>query len=336
MKRQDVSQLMAKGSYEGKPLKGILEETNISWVILSGRHAFKIKKDIKLSFLDYSTLALRKKYCKKEFDLNQRFSSIYLSVQPIIYLNGKWTIGEGVGEIMDYAVCMRRMQADKRMDVLLTHDKVDPSRISLLAKQVAMVHQTAEIIDQEFNPDKAKDLFNDLNSVQEVVLKEFGTVFSDIIPKLISFSDDFLERHAKRFSERSKGGFIRDLHGDLHSGNVFLYKKPVLFDCIEFSDAFRQIDILYEIAFICMDLEFFGRKDLSDLFLDEYDTILTCFPKEADKEIFLYFKCLRANVRAKVFLLNSKSEPDQKKKTLELSKARKYLELALSYQEQLK
>ncbi len=335
MNRQEVNQLLAQGIYEGKPIQGILEETNISWVILSRSHAFKIKKEIKLSFLDYSTLDLRKKFCEKELELNRRFSSIYLSVGPIIYHNGRFTIGGEVGEIVDYAVCMKRMREDKRLDVLLTQGKVDPLRISLLAKQVAKFHQSAQIIEYEYNQEQAKELFNDLNSVQNVVLQEFGNDFSEVIPGLISFSNNFLKKHVRRFVERSRLGFIRDLHGDLHSGNIFLYKNPVIFDCIEFQDAFRQIDILYEIAFLCMDLEFFDRKDLSDLFLDTYGSILTCFPKEEDKGIFLYFKCLRANVRAKVFLLNSKFEPDEGKKVQELAKGKKYLDLALRYQKEL-
>ncbi|MDG1277114.1 MAG: hypothetical protein P8O16_07515 [Algoriphagus sp.] len=335
MNRQEVRQLMVEGIYQGKPIKGVLEETNISWVILSRRHAFKIKKDIKLSFLDYSTLELRKKNCEKELELNKRFSSIYLSVQPVTYFNEQFVIGDGTGKIVDYVVCMKRMRGDKRMDALLAQNKVDPSRISLLAKQVAEFHQTAEIIDSEFIQKQARELFNDLITVQEVVLQEFETDFSEVIPRLISFSDDFLKRHAGRFGERNKQGFKRDVHGDLHSGNIFLYKSPVIFDCIEFQDAFRQIDILYEIAFLCMDLEFFGRKDLSDLFLDAYDAILTSFPKEVDKEIFLYFKSLRANVRAKVFLLNSQSEPNPEKKAQKLAKGKKYLELALSYQVEL-
>lgn len=326
---------MAKGIYEGKPIKGELEETNISWVILSRDHAFKIKKDIKLSFLDYSTLDLRKKYCEKELKLNRRFSSIYLSVEPVTYFKEQYIIGHGKGEIVDYVVCMKRMREDKRMDVLLTRNKVDLKRISLLAHQVAKFHENAEIIENDFIQEQARELFNDLNSTQEVVLQEFETNFSDVIPELISFSDDFLKRHTGRFEERSRQGYKRDVHGDLHSGNIFLYRNPAIFDCIEFQDAFRQIDVLYEIAFLCMDLEFFGRKDLSNLFLDAYNAILNCFPKEEDKEIFLYFKCLRANIRAKVYLLNSKSEPDSEKKAKELVKGKQYLELALSYKEEL-
>ena len=336
MKRQEVSELEKNGFFEGNPIQGKLEETNISWVILGRKHAFKIKKDIKLSFLDYSTLALRKKYCEKELELNRRFSPIYLSVQPIVHLNGQWSVGDGPGEIKDYAVCMKRMRSDKRMDVLLKQNKVNPKSIDLLAKQVAKFHQTAEIIDIDFDPKKAKEIFNDLNSVQDVVSKEFGPAYLDAIPKLISFSNHFLEKHENRLLQRSKEGFKRDVHGDLHSGNIFLYKNPVLFDCIEFEDDFRQIDILYEIAFLCMDLEFFGREDLSVMFLEAYNDILTCFPKEEDQAIFGYFKCLRATIRAKVFLLNSKSEPDPEKKNQELAKGKKYLDLGVEYQENLR
>lgn len=335
MERDEVRQLMALGNFEGRPFNGVLEETNISWVILSGKHAFKIKKNIKLSFLDYSTLALRKKYCEKELELNRRFSPIYLSVQPIIFLKGNWTIGEGEGETRDYAVCMKRMRSGKRMDVLLKKSEVSPGSISLLANQIARFHKTAETIKKVYSLEQAKGIFNDLKSVQEVVAKEFGKSYVRVIPDLISLSDQFLETYSKRLNERAVEGYIRDVHGDLHSGNIFLYKNPILFDCIEFEDAFRQIDILYEIAFLCMDLEFYGRKDLSELFLGMYDRILTCFPKAEDEAIFLYYKCLRANVRAKVFLLNSKSEPDPEKKAKDLAKGKKYLDLAVSYQQKL-
>lgn len=326
---------MAKGTFEGRPINGVLEETNISWVILSRSHAFKIKKNIKLSFLDYSTLELRKKYCEKELELNSRFSDIYLSVQPIIYFQGNWNIGEGEGEVKDYVVCMKRMQGKKRMDVLLRQNKVNPSSISLLANQVAEFHKKAEIIIKDHNQEQAKRIFNDLTSVQEVVSKEFGRDYLEVIPQLISWSDRFLETHGKRLLHRSREGFIRDVHGDLHSGNIFIYKKPVLFDGIEFEDAFRQIDILYEIAFLCMDLEFYGRNDLSDLFLEAYNKALTCFPMEEDKSIFHYYKCLRANIRAKVFLLNSLSEPDPEKKAHDQEKGKKYLDLAMEYHRNL-
>ena len=326
---------MSKGTFEGEPIQGFLEETNISWVILGRNYAFKIKKNIKLSFLDYSTLELRKKYCEKELELNRRFSPIYLSVQPILFLSDNWSIGDGQGEVKDYVVCMRRMRSGKRMDVLLKQNKVNPISISLIARQTAKFHKKAEIIAKDHHYEQARVIFNDLTTVQEVVSKEFGPDYVDVIARLNAWSDCFLKKHDKRLLQRSREGFIRDVHGDLHSGNIFIYKKPVLFDCIEFKDAFRQIDILYEIAFLCMDLEFYGRNDLSELFLETYDRILTCFPKAEDEEIFLYYKCLRANVRAKVFLLNSKSEPGHEKRAKDLAKGKKYLDLAVFYQQKL-
>ena len=204
-----------------------------------------------------------------------------------------------------------------------------------MANQIAGFHTTAKTIGKVHNHEQAKGIFNDLNSVQESLVQEFGKGYANVIPDLISFSDQFLETQSQRLKERTEEGYIRDVHGDLHSGNIFLYKIPILFDCIEFEDDFRQIDILYEIAFLCMDLEFYGRKDFSELFLKTYNKILTCFPKTEDESIFLYYKCLRANIRAKVFLLNSKAESDPDKRSKELEKGKKYLDLAVYYQQNL-
>jgi uncharacterized protein len=335
MKRKEVYQLKDKGIFEGNLLEGELQETNISWVILTKSFAFKIKKEIKLSFLDYSTLDLRKKYCQKELELNRRFSPIYLSVQPIKRNQKNWTIGDGPGDIVDYAVCMQRMDSDKRLDVLLQKGNLPDEAISNLAKQVAQFHQKATIITTDFDLQEAKNLFNDLTTVQDTASEELSSKYAVLIDQLILFSDDFLNKYSYRFIKRTKDGFKKDVHGDLHCGNIFIMEEPVIFDCIEFQDAFRQIDILYEIAFLCMDLEFFGRKDLSDLFLGTYKQLIPCFQNEEDNGIFLYYKCLRANVRAKVFLLNSISEENPKKKVKELQKAKKYLDLASSYMQLL-
>ena len=122
------------------------------------------------------------------------------------------------------------------------------------------------------------------------------------------------------------------MHGDLHSGNIFLYKTPILFDCIEFNDAYRQIDVINEIAFFCMDLESFGRTDLSKLFIKEYQRRLSCFQNEADQRLMTYYKCYRANVRAKVHALSA-DQASGEKETFKshLNAWRKYIRLMKSY-----
>lgn len=333
MEREEVKELMAKGLFMDKPVLGELEETNISWVILSGTHAFKIKKPLKLSFLDYSSLTLRKKHCEKEVELNRRFSPIYLNVFPIRRNGNEWEIGGYAGELVDYAVVMKRLMSGKRMDILLSKDKVTESEISVLAGQLALFHHASVKVKRAFELGSAQELFNDLTSIQEIAGKELDEKYGEWIPDLVAWSDTFLAKNEERFRQRIEKGFMRDVHGDLHSGNIFLYKKPILFDCIEFSDEYRQIDILYEIAFLYMDLEFFGKPDLARKLLKVYESVFPCFPEEVDREIFTYFKCLRANVRAKVHLLNVQSATNTKSKSLHLSKGEGYLRLAKKYRD---
>ena len=331
MNRNEILDLMTKGLFEGKPLNGMLEETNISWVILGEKFVFKIKKPVKLTFLDYSTLELRKLNCEKELELNRRFSPIYLSVLPVAKSEDQWVIGEKKGEIVDYAVCMVKMASEKRMDLLLGKNKVNGEQVILLAKKVADFHLGAKVIKKEIDIDIFYEIFNDLDSVSEIAVQFLDQNYSQKIASLISWSDAFIKNHFPRFQKRMWDGFFRDVHGDLHSRNIFIYEEPIIFDCIEFEESFRQIDVLYEVAFICMDLENFGRKDFSGTFLKAYLKEFDGMADKEDKQIFQYYKCLRANIRAKVNLLDAKSEPDADKRNKKLESGKKYLDLALSY-----
>ncbi|MEX2567971.1 MAG: hypothetical protein WD431_18635, partial [Cyclobacteriaceae bacterium] len=246
MNPQEVNELAKAGRFRGNHLEGEVLETHISWIILSGDFAFKIKKPLKLSFLDYSTLALREKYCQLELELNGRFSDIYLSVEELRKKEGVWHVGVREGELLDYSVCMKRLPSERRMDKLLASGEVGEKEIQELAETVAAFHQNEEPLTPPFNLEKARGLFNDINSVADTLEETVGKKAMKNLREIIAWSDRFLEDNAKRFSERIANGFVRDLHGDLHSGNVFLMDRPVLFDCIEFSSEIRTTDILYE------------------------------------------------------------------------------------------
>lgn len=330
MLESEINELAEHGYFNGSQLQSKLEETHISWVLFTDKYAFKVKKPLKLSFLDFSTLELRKKYCEREVQLNSRFTDIYMNVVSLRYDKDKWQIGGKHGEIMDYAVQMKKMAAVKRMDKLLMKRKVTEESIHNLAVQVAGFHQKAERIYDPFSLTDAMGLFNDISGTKDFVSKELGPDYVSIIDNAIRWSNAFLKQHMRRFQQRIEEGFKRDVHGDLHSGNVFLYKKPVMFDCIEFNDSYRRIDVLYEVAFMCMDLEAFGQNKLSDAFLKEYNSNLPSFEVEEDKDIFNYFKCLRANVRAKVHALNAVQEHEEAVKR-HINETKKYLKLMSVY-----
>ncbi|WP_373396997.1 phosphotransferase [Algoriphagus halophilus] len=267
MNSSEIKSLSQLGSFKGLALKGKLIETHISWVILSGDHAFKIKKPVHLSFVDFSSLQKRKHYCEMEVNLNARFTDIYLGVEPIYFEEDHWSIGGEKGLPRDFAVVMKRMDEGMRMDRLLEKAEVSSEAIEKLAHQVGSFHKRARVIHRSFDLQKSKETFNDILSIEKV-LEELPNYdeLKEQLHRAVRLSDLFLESNSELLKQRIEEGFVRDVHGDLHGGNVFLMESPVIFDCIEFREDFRQIDVLYEVAFLCMDLESWGREDLSKVF----------------------------------------------------------------------
>jgi aminoglycoside phosphotransferase family enzyme len=331
MNEVDVRNVARSGYYFKYPIHGHIEETHISWVILTKKYAFKIKKPLKLSFLDFSTLRKRKTFCSKELRLNQRFSSIYLNVSPVRKADNHWKIGGRSGKIVDYAVVMRRLNLTKRMDKMLAEKKVSGDHILALAKLIAAFHSKAVVVKPQFKMSKVRGEFNDIKSVSGLSAKHLGKPYGAIVKYSMDWSDAFLRAHAGHIRKRIEEGCYRDVHGDLHSGNIFLYKNPVLFDCIEFNDAYRQIDMINEIAFFCMDLEAYNQRRLARSFLREYQRITRCFQSEDDQELFNYYKCYRANVRAKVHALSAVQAHNVINYRYHLAAWRKYLQLMKKY-----
>lgn len=331
MNEREVHELSANGFFRREALNGRVEETHISWVILTSKYAFKIKKPLKLAFLDFSTVELRRHYCEREVLLNSRFSNIYLSIEHVSFTDGQWVIGEGAANPVDYCVVMKRMALAKRMDNRLRSGSVDENAIKILASEVATFHNKAEKIFTPFDLAAAFNTFNDLSMIEDFAAKNIGDYFRAIIVRAMEWSDQFLRAHANRIQQRIDHGLKRDVHGDLHSGNIFLYRHPVLFDCIEFNDQFRQIDVLYEVAFLCMDLEGYRQKHLSEKFLQEYKKHFSAFQAKEDHDLFVYFKCLRANIRAKVHAMSASQADNSTELTEHVDAAKKYLVLMNEY-----
>jgi aminoglycoside phosphotransferase family enzyme len=336
MKEGEVRKLALCGLFKNRRLGGHVDETHISWVILTRKNAFKIKKPLKLSFLDFSTLAKRRRVCEKEVQLNKRFTDIYLSVMPVRLLGGQWFIGGNNGKLVDYVVAMKRMMLTKRMDKQLRSGRVSGDRVTALALEVASFHINSRKVYIPFELSRARNTFNDIGHIRSFVARLIGSRWAEMISRSIKWSDRFLKEHEDRIQERIDQGFKRDVHGDLHSGNIFLYRKPVLFDCIEFNDTYRQIDVLYEIAFICMDMEAFQQTHLAKHFLSEYKKRFRCFETMEDKILFIYFKCLRANVRAKVHAMSADQAETTDELAFHINETKKYLLLMKGYMANLK
>ncbi len=327
MTKELITRLLSAGEFPEHPSHRELIETHISWVILCDRFVYKIKKPIQYSFLDFSTLALRKHFCEREIELNKRLTdNIYIDVLPIYEWQDRFIIGGEKGTITDYAVRMHKLDKEKQMDILLLKNKVTEADIRNLAGKIAFFHKNTEIIYKK-NFIDVQEQFNDLGAEKDFLGEQFGS----IINLAIETSDVFIAKNKELLEARLNAGFFRDCHGDLHSRNIFLLPSPQPFDCIEFNDDFRKIDVLNEVAFLCMDLDASGRQDLSALFMDHYNRFFPAMITDEDQVLFIYYKAYRANVRAKVNSLRARSAAEKTEKSKSLSAVKKYLQLMDGY-----
>ena len=330
MTREQIMSMLSDLTYKDKSITGELIETHISWVIICEDLVFKMKKPISYSFLDFSTLEKRKFYCERELKLNSRISDIYLDVVPVVEIDGKYSIGSGEGEIVDYALRMKKLDADLKMDVMIRENNISADHIVALAQKIAEFHENAEVFTEIISADVYKSVFNDISSNLGWIRGNLTQEYAEIVQEIISYSNAFIDDHYDLMKSRMENGFYRDVHGDLHSKNIFLYDDPEIFDCIEFNDEFRRIDLLNELAFFCMDLEAFGREDLCALFIEEYSKHFLCMRNRDEGLLFNYYKMYRANVRAKVNVLRAMQASEEELPKIKAD-VMKYLELCRKY-----
>ena len=279
-------------------------ETHISWVLLTGVYAYKIKKPLNLGFADFSTLGLRGHYCHEELRLNRRFApDLYLDVVEIRGTLDAPRVG-GEGPLLDYAVRMRQFPQDALAGMRLGREQFGVAEIDALAESISGFHATAPIAG-------ARTRFGSSDAVREQALQNFDQMH----PLARSAADDKLLRAVRHWTERDfasrrgiftarrRQGFVRECHGDLHLGNiVVLDGRPVAFDCLEFNEELRWIDVMSEVAFLFMDLAHRGRADLGWRFVNRY---LDAAGDYEGLEVFRFYAVYRAVVRAKVRLLES-------------------------------
>ena len=288
-----------------------LLETHISWVLLADRYAYKIKKPVCYDFLDFSTLSQRNYFCRREILLNARLTQgIYLEKIPVMQQGHNIRIGEGEGTVIDYAIRMRRMDAALQMDQMLREGRVTEQQLDGIAEVLAHFHQHTRTIEVQPPAGRFRKAFNDLAQLDPEALEAIPRELGTVIPFALNVSDAFLAEVDALLLMRSQQGYFRDCHGDLHSGNIFLYDPPVLFDCLEFNDELRITDILDEVAFLCMDLEWHGYPELSEHFMRAYLSWIPCMHTASEYLLFVWYKFYRANVRAKVLLLAGTQEGD--------------------------
>ena len=327
--KQFVEALMKPEAYEEDPGSIELVQTHISFVFLTRRFVYKVKKAVNFGFLDFTTLEKRRFFCEKELELNRRLCrDMYLEIVPINKADAIKI--KGAGETVEYAVKMKRIPQEKMMSKLLEENKVDAKLVDRIAKIITEFHSKAETNSRISE-------FGSL-TVIETNWKENFEQTEEYVGKTISTEDfklirdkveNFMKKNTALFKKRMTENRVRDCHGDIHSGNIFITDGIYIFDAIEFNERFRYSDVAADMAFLAMDIDFRGRVDLSNFFVEKYveysdDQELT--------ELLPFYKCYRAYVRGKVtsFKLKDPNVRSEDKNSA-VKEAKAYFKLATTY-----
>lgn len=321
--------------YPEQPEKVEVIHTHISTIFLVGDRVYKIKKPVDFGFLDFTTLEKRKYFCEQEVILNRRLCpEIYLGTIEIKSKDGQIFIGGDKGEVIEYAVLMKKLPAEKMMDYLLAQGKVSPSIIQKLASKIAFFHKQAE-------SNAEISAYGQLKVIRQNITENFAQTEKYIGLCLSPHSFQAIKKNAFRFLEMQKNlfnqritsGMIKDGHGDLHLQHICLTDEILIFDCIEFNDRFRYGDVAADIAFLLMDLEYHGFPLLAAELAASY------LRNTKDWPLYLllnFYKSYRAYVRGKVtsFRLEEKEISAKEKESI-LKEAQQYFSLAHLYAQKL-
>ena len=311
-----------------------LLQTHISYVLLAGEHVYKIKKPVDFGFLDFSTLGKRRYYCRKEIELNSRLcDETYLGLSRV-RRRGRRVTFDGEGEIIEYAVHMRRLPADRMMDRLLEKGEVTPGMVRALADKLADFHSRAETSRRIAEYGDWAIRYN-WRENEDQWQPYIGRTISERQDRILrAYGEAFLARKAELLERRVREKRIRRVHADLRSDAVCFQDGICVFDCVEFSDRLSLLDVTRDVGFLSMDLDYRDRSDLARAFVRRYVKV------SGDGELpqlLDYYAAYSACVRGKVeaFLLDQPEVPEAVKRRAARA-SRRYFELACRYAESLR
>jgi hypothetical protein len=327
-----VQSMLRPDFHPSRPAAVELRQTHISYVVLAGDDVYKVKKPVRFTFLDFSTLERRREACHDEVRLNRRLApDVYLGVVGLRECDGGHRLcDESDPAAIEFAVHMRRLSDERTLEHLLDHGEVPEGAIERLAALLADFHRRAAADDAVTANGAPDAVWRILRDNYDGVAPFRGVTVSAADDDAIqAFARGFLRDHDALFRRRQAERRIRDGHGDLHVDHVYLAEPPVIVDCVEFNPRFRWCDVASDLAFLFMDLEFHGRPDLAARLVDRYARVT------GDGELpalVPFYACYRAYVRGKVNSLKSdEAEVDEDERRQALEQARRRFVLAYRY-----
>jgi aminoglycoside phosphotransferase family enzyme/predicted kinase len=327
-----IAQMCQPGFYPHPVVEPIrLMQTHVSYVLLTGDYAYKVKKPVDFGFLDYSTLAKRQHFCQEELRLNQRTAAaLYLAVLPITQAGDQYHLN-GEGEAVEYAVQMRQFPQDALLSHLFEQGDLSEALVRQLAQAIARFHQQAETNDEIRSYGTVEQVRQSIDENYDQTEAFIGGPQTQAqFDATRAYTDRFFAEKADLLQQRMDQDWIRACHGDLHLNNICHWQDQLwLFDCIEFNKPFRFVDVMFDIAYLVMDFTAQGRSDLAAIFISEY--VEQTGDWEGLKVLPLYVS-RQSYVRAKVtsFLLGDPAIPAAEKQAA-TAKAARYYTLAHDY-----
>jgi aminoglycoside phosphotransferase family enzyme/predicted kinase len=310
-------------------------ETHISFVLLAGDRAYKIKKAVNLGFVDFSTLARRHFFCDEELRLNRRTApELYLQVLPVTGTHEQPVLG-GDGPVIDWALCMRAFAQEGLWDRLAARGALGAGHVDALVVALCEFHRGAEVASADSaygRPEQVRAPMTDnLRALDGLCRARDERAW---LSRLARWEQQAFEALRGTFEQRLADGRVRDGHGDLHLGNVTEFEgRTLLFDCLEFDAGLRWTDVMSDVAFMAMDLQSHGLAALSHRFVNAY---VERSGDAAGLRVLRYYTVHRALVRAKVAALRAAqlgagASPDER--TAATQALHHYLQVALTHSE---
>lgn len=307
--RWSIEDLLQPDAFPHEVSELQIRETHISWVILTGSFAYKIKKPVKLDFIDASTVERRRHYCEEELRLNRRLApELYVDLVTITLKEGRAFIGAADGPAVEYAVRMRQFPAHEELPALLAEKNVDAAQIAALGQLLAEFHLNAAVAPAKRAPESTEQMLDAVFGNLTHLLGNLGSVDQQPdLNHLRAWTRDTAIDLEPTFHLREREGFVREGHGDLHAANIVRHNgRLVPFDCIEFDGKLRWIDVIDDIAFLVMDLMCQERADLATVLLSRYLEVTGDYD---GMRLLPFYAAYRALVRARVDALAAISIP---------------------------
>ena len=323
-----VAHLSRPESYPEQPTALEVIQTHMSFVFLSNRHAYKLKKPVRYEFLDFSTLEARHADCLEEVRLNRRLApDVYLDVVALTRApEGPLRLG-GDGKAVEWLVRMRRLPRELMLDRAISEERVTAEDVRRFMLVLTRFYRHAEPVTMDASRYRQRFAREIRSNHRELSVRDYGLP-PTLVESITTSQLETLAREATLLEQRAAQGRIVEGHGDLRPEHIFLGHEPVFIDCLEFNRDWRLLDPVEEIAYLWLECEHTGAAWVGEAALEIYSERTGDAPAA---RLLRFYKSVRASLRAKLSVWHLRDHLDAAAQVKWKHRARAYLELASRY-----